>query len=210
MTMALLCLSLLREWQALISSVGIRLSCILKSFHLPLLRLARAWLRGNNVVVSPSLIAAVSLSCFVALVIVDVLVSMMFSRSSLCDSGALFRSSADWWIADGNPIACISGHVNCCPLTFLSVDVAEVISILHRGWVSPVVELSIPVWVWPACSCSLTDFLGSVNAVSNCILSCLPGAISLAPSFVVNIFRLYFRCRLEMKFRLVVPFAREG
>ena len=137
-----------------------------------------------------------------ALVIVDVLVSMMFSRSSLCDSGALFRSSADWWIADGNPIACISGHVNCCPLTFLSVDVAEVISILHRGWVSPVVELSIPVWVWPACRCSLTDFLGNVNAVSKCILSCLPGAISLAPfvaSSIVNIFRLYFRCRLEMK-----------
>ena len=96
MTMALLCLSMLREWQALISSVGIRLSRILKSVHLPLLRLARAWLSGNNVVVSPSLIAAVSLSCFVALVIVDVLVSMMFSRSSLCDSGALFRSSADW------------------------------------------------------------------------------------------------------------------
>ena len=208
MTMALLCLSLLREWQALISSVGIRLSRLLKSFHLPLLRLARAWLRGNNVVVSPSLITAVSLSCFVALVIVDVLVSMMFSRSSLCDSGALFRSSADWWIADGNPIACISGHVS--PVTFLSVDDAEVISILHRGWVSPVVELSIPVWVWPACRCILTDRLERVSVFSKCILSCLPGAISLAPSSVLNIFRLYFRCRLEMKFRLVVPFAREG
>ena len=42
MTMASLCVFLVREWQALISSVGIRLSCILKSFHLPSLRLARA------------------------------------------------------------------------------------------------------------------------------------------------------------------------
>ena len=98
---------------------------------------------------------------------------------------------------DGNPTACISGHVN--PVTFLSVDDAEVISILHRCWVSPVVELSIPVWVWPACRCILADRLEKVSAFSKCILSCLPGAISLAPSSVVNILRLYFRCRLEMK-----------
>ena len=171
-----------------------------------MLKLARAWFHGNNVVVSPSLIVAVSLSCFVASVIVDLFVSMMFSRSLLRDSGALSRLSADWWIADGNPTAFISGHVS--PVTSSSFDGAEVTSILHRG--SPVVGLSIPVWVWPVCRCSLIDFLENVSAVSKCILSCLPGVISLAPSFVVNIFRLYFRCRLEMKFRLVVPFAREG
>ena len=165
---------------------------ILKSSHLPPLRLASAWLRGNSVVVSPLLTVAVNLSCLVALVTVDPCVSTMFSRSLLRDSGALSRLSADWWIADGNPTALISGHVS--PVTSSSSDGVEVTSILHRG--SPVVGLSIPVWVWPVCRCSLIDFLENVSAVSKCILSCLPGVISFAPSFVVNILRLYFRCRL--------------
>ena len=198
MTTALLCVSFLCVWHAFISSVGIWLFHILNSSHLPPLRLASAWLRGNSVVVSPLLTVAVSLSCLVALVTVDLCVSTMFSRSLLRDSGALSRLSADGWIADGNPTAFISGHVS--PVTSSSFDGAEVTSILHRG--SPVVGLSIPVWVWPVCRCSLIDFLENVSAVSKCILSCLPGVISLAPFFsfsVVNICRLYFRCRLEVK-----------
>ena len=121
--------------------------------------------------------------------IVDVFVNMMFSRSSLRDSGALFRSSVDWWVVDGNPTACISGHVN--PVTFLSVDDAVVISILHRGRViPPVVELSVPVWVWPACRCSFADCLDKVSAFSRCILSCLPGAISFTPLFSFSMLSL--------------------
>ena len=126
--------------------------------------------------------------------IVDVFVNMMFSGSSLRDSGVLFRSSVDWWVVDGNPIACISGHVNL--VASLSVDGAGVTSILHRGRViPPVVELSVSVWVWPVCRCSFADCLDKISAFSKCILSCLPGAISLAPFSVVNILRLCFRCR---------------
>ena len=126
--------------------------------------------------------------------IVDVFVNMMFSGSSLRDGGVLFRSSVDWWVVDGNPTACISGHVNL--VVSLSVDGAGVISILHRVRViPPVVELSVPVWVWPACRCSFADCLDKVSAFSRCILSCLPGAMSLAPFSVVNILRLCFRCR---------------
>ena len=177
----------------------------MKSFHWPSLKLARAWLRGNNVVLSPSLIVAVILSCFIASVTIDLSVSMTSSRSMLRDSGALSRLLADcWligcWIAGVNPTACISGHIN--PRVLLSFGDAVVTSIFHRGCVSPGVELSFPMWVGPACRCSLTAFLDNVNAVSKCILSCLPGAISLAPSFalsVVDILRLYLRCRLEMK-----------
>ena len=113
---------------------------------------------------------------------------------------------------DVNPISWIKGHVNPEDLLFLVVLCrAVMISILHRCWVSPGIELSFPAWVWLACRCSLTAFLDNVSAGSKCILSCLPGVISLAPFFsfsVVNIFRLYFRCRLKVEVKLVVPFAR--
>ena len=65
---------------------------------------------------------------------------------------------------------------------------AGTISILHRCWVDPGVELSIPVLVWPACRCSFTARLDNVSACSKRILSCLPGAMSLGlASSVVNV-----------------------
>ena len=162
---------------------------MLNSSHWPPLMVARAWLRGSNFVVSPLLIVAESFSCSVALVIADLSVSITFSRSMLLDSGALSGSLFGWCeVADVNPSPFIKGHVN--PEVLLSSGGAVSISILHRFWVSPGVELSFPVWVWPACRCSLTAFLGSVSAVSKCILSCLPGAMSLVPflaSSVVNV-----------------------
>ena len=196
----------------LTSSVGIWFLRTSNSSQWPSQRLARAWLRGSNFNVLPFLIVDMSLSCPVASVIVDLSVSITFSRSMLLDSGAPSRSLVGrCWIADVNPTSWIRGHVNPENLLFLVLCCAVLISILHRCWLSPGVELSFPAWVWPACWCSLTAFLDNISAGSKCILSCLPGVISLAPfsSFsVVNIFRLYFRCRLEVEVKLVVPFAR--
>ena len=72
----------------LINSVGIWFPFVLNFCHWPLQRLAKAWLRGSNFVASPSLTVAVSLSCSVALVIVELSVNMTFSRFMLLDSGA--------------------------------------------------------------------------------------------------------------------------
>ena len=141
---------------------------------------------------------AVDSSWLVAFLTVNLLANMTSSRSILLDSGASSRLLFGWcWILDANPTLDISGHVG--PGVTLS---NVLISILHLGRVSPGVELSVPVWVWPACLCSFTAFLDNVSAVSKCILSCLLGAMSLAPflaSSMVNFFRLYFRCRRKVK-----------
>ena len=141
---------------------------------------------------------AVDSSWLVAFLTVNLLANMTSSRSILLDSGASSRLLFGWcWILDANPTLDISGHVG--PEVTLS---NVLISILHLGRVSPGVELSVPVWVWPACLCSFTAFLDNVSAVSKCILSCLLGAMSLAPflaSSMVNSFRLYFRCRRKVK-----------
>ena len=87
---------------------------------------------------------------------------------------------------DAKPALNIRGHLG--PGVTLS-DVLN--SILHLGRVSPGVELSFPVWVWPACLCRFTAFLYNVSAVLKCILSCLLGAMSLTPflaSSMVNSF----------------------
>ena len=141
---------------------------------------------------------AVDSSWLVAFLTVNLLANMTSSRSILLDSGASSRLLFGWcWILDANPTLDISGHVG--PEVTLSNVLS---SILHLGRVSPGVELSVPVWVWPACLCSFTAFLDNVSAVSKCILSCLLGAMSLAPflaSSMVNSFRLYFRCRRKVK-----------
>ena len=117
-------------------------------------------------------------------------VGMTFSRSMLLDSGASSRLLIGWcWIADVNPTSCIRGHVN--PEVPLSSGGVVLNSIFHRGWVTPGIELSFPVWVRPACGRSFTAFLDNVSAVSKCILSCLLGAMSLTPflaSSMVNSF----------------------
>ena len=122
-----------------------------------------------------------------ALVILELSVKKTFSKSDF-DSGALPRSLIGWlWVTGVNPMLCTKVHTN--PWLLLSVG-AWPISILHRCWADPGVELSIPVLVWPACRCSLTACLDSVSAFSKCILSCLPGAMRLAPllaSSVVNV-----------------------
>ena len=122
-----------------------------------------------------------------ALVIVELSVKMTFSRSDF-DGGAPSRLLVGWlWVAGVNPILCTKEHTN--PRLLLIVG-AWPISIFHRCWADPGVELSIPVLVWPACRCSLTACLDSVSAFSKCILSCLPGAMRLAPllaSSVVNV-----------------------
>ena len=122
-----------------------------------------------------------------ALVIVELSVKMTFSRS-VFDGGAPSRLVVvRSWVAGVNPMLCTREHTNP---GFLSIVGAWSISILHRCWVDPGVELSIPVLVWPACRCSFTARLDNVSAVSKCILSCLPGAISLVPflaSSVVNV-----------------------
>ena len=95
---------------------------------------------------------------------------------------------------------CIRGHLNL--EVTLSSDGVVLNSIFHLGRVTPGIELSFPVWVRPACRRSFTAFLDNVSAVSKCILSCLLGAMSLAPflaSSMVNSFRLYFRCRRKVK-----------
>ena len=104
--------------------------------------------------------------------------NMTFSRFILLHSGASSRLLFGWcWIVDVNPTFCIRGHVNPeVPLSFGGGFFLR--SILHLGRVTPGIELSFPVWVWPACRCSLTAFLDNVSAVSKCILSCLPGAMS--------------------------------
>ena len=190
-------------------SVGIWFPRALNSVHWPSLRLASAWLSGNNFVLPSSVIVAVNLSCFIALAIVDLPVSITFSRSMLLDSGASSRLLVGWcWIVDVNPILSIKGHVN--PRVPLSSGSFELSSILH---VAPGIELSFPVWVWPACRYSLTAFLGNVSAVSKCILSCLSGAMSLAPCFafsIVNFFLALFPMSPRNEVKLVVPFAREG
>lgn len=141
---------------------------------------------------------AVDSSWLVAFLTVNLLANMTSSRSILLDSGASSRLLFGWcWILDANPTLNISGHVG--PEVTLSNVLS---SILHLGRVSPGVELSVPVWVWPACLCSFTAFLDNVSAVSKCILSCLLGAMSLTPflaSSMVNSFRLYFRCRRKVK-----------
>ena len=141
---------------------------------------------------------AVDSSWLVAFLTVNLLANMTSSRSILLDSGASSRLLFGWcWILDANPTLDISGHVG--PEVTLSNVLS---SILHLGRVSPGVELSVPVWVWPACLCSFTAFLDNVSAVSKCILSCLLGAMNLAPFLAVSMvdfFRLYFRCRLEVK-----------
>ena len=141
---------------------------------------------------------AVDSSWLVALSIVNLFANMTSFRSILLDSGASSRLLFGWcWILDANPTLDISGHVG--PEVTLSNVLS---SILHLGRVSPGVELSVPVWVWPACLCSFTAFLDNVSAVSKCILSCLLGAMSLTPflaSSMVNSFRLYFRCRRKVK-----------
>ena len=141
---------------------------------------------------------AVDSSWLVAWLIVCLFVNMTSSRSILLDSGASSRLLFGWcWILDANPTLDISGHVG--PEVTLSNVLS---SILHLGRVSPGVELSVPVWVWPACLCSFTAFLDNVSAVSKCILSCLLGAMSLTPFLafsMVNSFRLYFRCRRKVK-----------
>ena len=126
-----------------------------------------------------------------ALVIVELSVKMTFSRS-VFDGGAPSRLVVVCsWVAEVNPMLCTREHTNPKgPPVFLSIVGAWSISILHRCWVDPGVELSIPVLVWPARRCSFTACLGNVSAVSKCILSCLPGAISLVPflaSSVVNV-----------------------
>ena len=129
---------------------------------------------------------AVDSSWLVAFLTVNLLANMTSSRSILLDSGASSRLLFGWcWILDANPTLNISGHVG--PEVTLSNVLS---SILHLGRVSPGVELSFPVRVWPACLCSFTAFLDNVSAVSKCILSCLPGAISFVPflaSSVVNV-----------------------
>ena len=66
-----------------------------------------------------------------ALVTVDLSVSITFSRSMLLDSGAPSRSLFGWCgVADVNPSPFIKGHVN--PEVLSSSDGAELISILHR------------------------------------------------------------------------------
>ena len=141
---------------------------------------------------------AVDSSWLVAFLTVNLLANMTSSRFRLLDSGASSRLLFGWcWILDANPTLDISGHVG--PEVTLSNVLS---SILHLGRVSPGVELSVPVWVWPACLCSFTAFLDNVSAVSKCILSCLLGAMSLTPflaSSMVNSFRLYFRCRRKVK-----------
>ena len=122
-----------------------------------------------------------------ALVIVELSVNMTFSRSVL-DSGALSRLLVICpWVAEVNPMLCAREHTNP---RFLSNVGAWSISIFHRCWADPGVELSIPVLVWPACRCSFTARLDNVSASSKRILSCLPGAMSLVPflaSSVVNV-----------------------
>ena len=122
-----------------------------------------------------------------ALVIVELSVKMTFSRFVL-DGGALSRSLVFCsWVAGKNPTLCAREHTN--PEFLLVVD-TWLISIFHRCWVDPGVELSIPVLVWPACRCSFTARLDNVSASSKRILSCLPGAMSLVPflaSSVVNV-----------------------
>ena len=141
---------------------------------------------------------AVDPSWLVAWLIVRLFVNMTSSRSILLDSGASSRLLFGWcWAVDANPALYIRGHVG--PGVTLS---GVLNSILHLGRVTPGVELSFPVWVWPACLCSFTAFLDNVSAVSKCILSCLLGAMSLTPflaSSMVNSFRLYFRCRRKVK-----------
>ena len=142
---------------------------------------------------------AVDSSWLVALLIVNLSANMTSSRSILLDSGASSRLLFGWcWIVDANPALKIRGHVG--PGVMLS-DLLN--SILHLfGRVIPGVELSFPVRVWPACLCRFTAFLDNVSAVSKCILSCLLGAMSLAPflaSSMVNSFRLYLRCRRKVK-----------
>ena len=88
-----------------------------------------------------------------------------------------------------NPMSCIRGHGNLKVSWFFGGVFLD--PILHLVWVPPGVELSFPVWVWPACLCSFTAFLDNVSAVSKCILSCLLGAMSLTPflaSSMVNFF----------------------
>ena len=92
------------------SSVGIRFSRVLYGFHWFSLRLANARWRDSNFVSSSLLTVAASLSCFVALVIVELSVNMKFPRSVL-DSGALSRFSFGWcWVAGVNPMLCTREH----------------------------------------------------------------------------------------------------
>ena len=120
-----------------------------------------------------------------ALVSVELSVKMTFSRFVL-DGGALSRSLViSSWVVGKNPTLCAREHTNP---GFLLVVGAWLISIFHRCWVDPGVELSIPVLVWPACRCSFTARLDNVSACSKRILSCLPGAMSLGlASSVVNV-----------------------
>ena len=120
-----------------------------------------------------------------ALVIVGLSVKMTSSRFMLdsgAPSGLLVICS---WVVGVNPMLCTREHTNP---RFLSIVGAWSRSILHRCWVDPGFELSIPVLVWPACRCSFTARLDNVSACSKRILSCLPGAMSLGlASSVVNV-----------------------
>ena len=172
--------------------VGIWFPWVVNSFHRPSLSVARDWLSDSSSVFPFSLVTvAVVLSCSVALVIVFPSANMTFSRSRLLNSGAssslLFGRC---WIVGVNPTLHIRGHVNV-DVTLSSEGVALLSLIFHLGRVIAGVELSFPVWVWPACCCRLTVFVDNVSAVSKCILSCLLGAMSLTPflaSSMVNSF----------------------
>ena len=119
-----------------------------------------------------------------ALVIVELSVKMTSSRCVL-DSGApsgllVIRS----WVAGVNPTLCTREHTNP---RFLSIVGAWSISIFHRCWVDPGVELSIPVSVWPACRCSFTACLDNISGFSKCILSWSSGVVSLVPFLAFSV-----------------------
>ena len=120
-----------------------------------------------------------------ALVIDELFVNMTLSRSMSDDDAVPPRLLVVWsWVACVNPILCIREHVN--PEILLNVG-AWPTWILHRCWVDPGVGLFVPVLVWSACRSSFTDRLGNVSDFSKCILSCLPGAMSVAPLLAFSV-----------------------